>query len=79
MDSVADKVIQVISSPFIIGGKQVQVGTSIGIVLYPEDCTAPESLVAFADKALYKAKQSGRNRYVWFAAIAGEGTQGAQV
>lgn len=79
VDSVADKVIQVISSPFIIGGKQVQVGTSIGIVLYPEDCTDPASLVALADKALYKAKQSGRNRYVRFAAIADEGTRGAQV
>jgi diguanylate cyclase len=77
VDSVADKVIQAISSPFIIGGKQVQVGTSIGIVLYPEDCTDPASLVALADKALYKAKQSGRNRYVRFADIADEGTRGA--
>jgi diguanylate cyclase len=75
VDSVADKVIQAISSPFIIGGQQVQVGTSIGIVLYPEDCTDPASLVALADKALYKAKQSGRNRYVRFADIADEATR----
>lgn len=69
VDSVADKVIQMISQPFVIGGQQVQVGTSIGIALYPEDCVTPETLVASADKALYKAKQSGRNRYVRFADI----------
>jgi diguanylate cyclase (GGDEF)-like protein len=77
VDSVADKVIQAISRPFLIAGQQAQVGTSIGIALYPEDCADPESLLASADKALYKAKQSGRNRYVWFANSAGEGTRGA--
>lgn len=74
VDSVADKVIQAISHPFLIGGQQAQVGTSIGIALYPEDCAAPETLIASADKALYKAKQSGRNRYVRFADIADKGT-----
>ncbi|MCE1225237.1 MAG: sensor domain-containing diguanylate cyclase [Geobacteraceae bacterium] len=78
VDSVASKVIQAISTPFIIGGQQVQVGTSIGIVLYPEDCADPASLVASADKALYKAKQSGRNRSVRFADIVDKGADGTE-
>jgi len=35
---------------------------SVGIAAWPEMPIAPESLIVFADQALYRAKQSGRNR-----------------
>ncbi|MFN3345290.1 MAG: diguanylate cyclase [Chloroherpetonaceae bacterium] len=35
---------------------------SLGVATYPEDCTDAETLINAADKALYKAKEKGRNR-----------------
>jgi diguanylate cyclase (GGDEF)-like protein len=35
---------------------------SLGVATYPEDCTDAETLITSADKALYKAKEKGRNR-----------------
>ncbi len=49
--------------PFLLpSGDQVFVTVSIGCGAYPEDADDPESLVKKADKALYLAKESGRNR-----------------
>lgn len=38
------------------------VTVSVGIACWPETCTAPDLLMVEADKALYRAKQQGRNR-----------------
>ena len=38
------------------------VTVSIGISTYPDDAQLPDELVAKADEALYKAKETGRNR-----------------
>ena len=40
---------------------------SIGVSLYPDDADSAEKLIAAADKALYKAKNQGRNRVVCFS------------
>lgn len=69
VDMVADKIIQRISASFVINGHKVQIGVSIGIAIYLDDTPVVESLVQFADKALYKAKESGRNCYVKYADI----------
>lgn len=52
---------KVAEHPFHIGGKTFYVTLSIGIAHYPNFQTA-ERLVAAADRALYKAKENGRNR-----------------
>ena len=39
---------------------------SIGIALYPEDADDTEEIVKAADRALYHAKESGRNRVVQY-------------
>ena len=41
---------------------------SLGLALFPADATTPDGLVAAADRALYAAKQDGRNRSVKFRA-----------
>lgn len=51
--------------PFnIYGGKTVNITVSIGVATYPDTTTSFNDLLKEADKALYKAKQTGRNKVV---------------
>ncbi len=50
------------------GRHSTSVGASIGIVLFPEQGTDPDQLLAMADTAMYAAKEQGRNRYYVFDA-----------
>ncbi len=47
---------------------------SIGVATFPEDAKDPSSLIEAADKALYEAKHSGRNRVVGFKARSVDST-----
>jgi diguanylate cyclase (GGDEF)-like protein len=49
------------------GDFRIQATLSVGIATYPGDGTSPELLIGNADRALYRAKQSGRNRVVAFS------------
>jgi len=53
---------------FIVFGKEIHVTTSIGLSSYPEDAeiTEPHMLTYFADQALLRAKQTGRDRVAAF-------------
>jgi diguanylate cyclase (GGDEF)-like protein/PAS domain S-box-containing protein len=59
-----------LSEPFDIGGRQVTVGVSVGIALYPVHGTTAETLLQNADVALYQAKKSGRGSFRFFDAAA---------
>ena len=45
--------------------KDLNLSTSIGISMYPEDGTTLDELYAQADGALYEAKRKGKNRYMF--------------
>ena len=47
-----------LEQPFEIGGLRFEVGASIGGVLFPDDATDPDTLVRFADAAMYAAKRN---------------------
>jgi diguanylate cyclase (GGDEF)-like protein len=55
---VANKVLQTISQPFELDGRNFILGTSIGISVYPMDGEDGETLLKHADVAMYRAKQT---------------------
>jgi len=65
-ESVAEHVLQSMATPFIIAGNQHFLNASIGIALYPEDGKTAEELLRNADTAMYRAKEGGRGRFVYF-------------
>lgn len=60
---IAQKIIDTLSSAFLIEGHQITIGASIGITHYPQEGKNVDALIKQADAAMYKAKESGRNRF----------------
>lgn len=56
-----------------VNGSEFRCSTSIGISVYPQDGTNPDTLFKNADNALYKAKEIGKARYVFHSNIASSG------
>ena len=65
---VAGKIREVLRQPFTLGSHEAVATASIGITLYPDDATDPETLIKFADTAMYRAKQAGRDTFRYFTA-----------
>ncbi len=63
---VAQRVLTEFSRPFRDGDQEMYVSASIGISLFPRDGSDPDELVKHADRAMYSAKDSGRNMYRYF-------------
>ncbi len=55
------RLLQVISEPVMLQSQAICVSASIGISIYPEDDTDPDTLLRHADQAMYQAKQEGKN------------------
>lgn len=64
--ALAGRIFEILAKPFNIEGNEINIGTSIGIVLAPEHATDSDSLLKMADLALYRAKSTGRNDYCFF-------------
>jgi diguanylate cyclase (GGDEF)-like protein/PAS domain S-box-containing protein len=59
--NVAHRVKEAMRRPFLIEGNEIFVTASIGISLFPEDGDDCNSLLKFADTAMYHAKNCGKN------------------
>jgi diguanylate cyclase (GGDEF)-like protein/PAS domain S-box-containing protein len=57
-----ERLMNSIREPIKIDGNHLRVGTSIGVAIYPADAKTADELLANADAAMYRAKQTGRNR-----------------
>jgi diguanylate cyclase (GGDEF)-like protein/PAS domain S-box-containing protein len=64
---VAAKLLDACAEPFVIEGQEFALSGSIGISTYPGDGTDIETLLKTADIAMYRAKESGRNRFEFYA------------
>jgi len=62
-EQIAEKVINSVSSPIVFNGGQAFVGSSIGIAIYPNDGQDIDQLIKQADKAMYRAKNAGKNSF----------------
>lgn len=61
---IAQKIITALSAPYpSIGGVANRVSASVGASLYPDDATAPETLLKYADIAMYASKTAGKARF----------------
>jgi diguanylate cyclase (GGDEF)-like protein/PAS domain S-box-containing protein len=63
----ADKIVQAVNAPYEIESHTLFITASIGIATYPVHATEAETLLKFADMAMYQAKNGGRNRCQLFA------------
>lgn len=59
---VAEKIRSALASPFLVSGLRLEVSSSIGVALYPEDGRSESSLLLGADRAMYEAKRAGRDQ-----------------
>ncbi len=63
---VVEKLKKAFSHPFVIQKHFLNVGISMGIALYSADGESSEELLRNADIAMYRAKEEGKNRYVFY-------------
>jgi diguanylate cyclase (GGDEF)-like protein/PAS domain S-box-containing protein len=63
---VAEKIREQLNTPFALGQYQHQIGTSIGVALFPEGQENPDVVLQQADTAMYRSKSSGRNAINFF-------------
>jgi len=63
---VASRVIEQLQAPVNIGGRDQVVRASVGITLFPDDGAEHDELMRNADLAMYRAKESGRSRAVFY-------------
>jgi len=64
---VAERIREAVAAaPLEIDGKKVACTVSIGVAGYPEDGLTIDAVASRADRAMYQAKQAGRNRVVQF-------------
>ncbi|MDQ6662966.1 MAG: GGDEF domain-containing protein, partial [Acidobacteriota bacterium] len=65
---VAQKLLRALRSPFEVEGQRLRISASIGISVFPQDGEEAESLQRHADRAMYRAKNNGKNAFERFSA-----------
>ena len=69
---VGQQIRRVLNQPFMFAGRDVNVGASIGVAIYPDNAASAEELLKNADVALYRAKDNGRGIYQHFTKALSE-------
>jgi diguanylate cyclase (GGDEF)-like protein/PAS domain S-box-containing protein len=67
-EQVAQKMLDALAEPVVIGPLSLRITCSIGIALCPEHSEDAGTLRRMADIAMYRAKQSGKHRFAVYAA-----------
>ncbi len=64
--AMLERLLTVIAQPIDVKGQFVTLGASVGVSIYPRDEENPDILIRQADRAMYEAKQSGKNRFNFY-------------
>lgn len=65
--TAAQRILTMLSEPFVIGAQEVFITASVGIAVYPLDGKDIDTLLINADVAMYQAKNNGRNNYQYYS------------
>ena len=66
LDILCKKIIACVSEPIEDERRMYSVGTSIGIATFPDDSKLCDELLQFADTAMFKTKENGRNNFTYY-------------
>jgi len=69
MMTVAQRIIAAICAPYSVGGHNIVIGASVGIAVIDKNCAGATDIMRYADMALYRAKNEGRNRACLYDAV----------
>jgi diguanylate cyclase (GGDEF)-like protein len=61
IEEIAQRMERCFDAPFAVEGYVLRGGASVGVALYPDDGTSPDSLLSAADAAMYVAKHTKRH------------------
>jgi diguanylate cyclase (GGDEF)-like protein len=67
VSSCAQRLVEQLSAPYAIGHNDCHVTLSIGISVFPADGNDSQALLKAADVAMYRAKETGRNNYMYYS------------
>ena len=71
----SEAILQAFSKPFQVNEKELTVSFSIGMTIFPKDSNNAAKLLQFADTAMYKAKDEGKNRAKFYSSDMREQTE----
>lgn len=69
VSACAQRLAEHMSAPYALGGKDCSVTISIGISIFPTDGSDSQALLKAADVAMYRAKETGRNNYLYYSPV----------
>lgn len=66
LEPLLSEMLETISLPVVLGDHDFSMTCSVGLSVYPNDHEDPDTLLSYADSAVYKAKSSGKNKFQFF-------------
>lgn len=67
VERVCKKILSLVEKPIVVNNKELSVGISIGISIYPDNGEDIDELIHNADNAMYQVKYSGKNGFELFS------------
>ncbi len=64
---LAELLVRELGKPLVVQGRELFLGTSIGVTLFPDDAADATTLLKNGDIAMYQAKMAGKNCYRYYS------------